>query len=120
MTEHAERPGNTLRTEVIACHDCDLLQRAPVLEPGETARCPRCGAALFRNQPAWLDRTLACTLGAIATFVVCNAFPIVGLEVNGDIVMTTLLGAARRMNADGKHSIAVLVLFTTFLHRCWK
>lgn len=100
---------------MIACHDCDLLQRAPVLNPGETARCPRCGAALFKNQPAWLDRTLACTLGAMATFLICNAFPIVGLKVNGDVVMTTLLGAARRMNAEGKHSIALLVLFTTFL-----
>ena len=100
---------------VIACHDCDLLQRAPVLKPGDAARCPRCGATLFRNQPAWLDRALACTLGAIVTFIVANSFPIVGLEINGEIIQTTLIGAARRMNSDGMHSIAVLFFFTTFL-----
>ena len=101
--------------ELIACHDCDLLQRAPVLKPGESARCPRCGATLFRNQPGWLDRALACTLGALVTFIVANSFPIVGLEINGETIQTTLIGAARRMNADGMHGIAILVFFTTFL-----
>ena len=63
-----------------ACHECDLLQRETPLAPGGTARCPRCGAVLYRNQPDGLDRTLAYTLGAAALFVVANSFPIVGLD----------------------------------------
>jgi len=104
-----------LPKQVIACHDCDLLQREPALRPGGTARCPRCGATLFQSQPQWLDRALAFTLGALVAFGVANAFPIVGLEFNGELIQTTLIGAALRMNADGMHSIAILVFFTTFL-----
>jgi paraquat-inducible protein A len=103
-----------LPTPVIACHDCDLLQREPVLPLGGTARCLRCGATLFRRQTGWLDRALTFTLGAIITFVVANMFPIVGLQVNGDTIQTTLLGAARTMNGEGMHAIAGLVFFTTF------
>lgn len=28
-----------LPADLIACHECDLLQREPALAPGETARC---------------------------------------------------------------------------------
>jgi|SRR5262245_6683224 len=52
---------------LIACHECDLLQREVPLAPGGAARCPRCGAVLYRNTPDGLDRTLAYTLGAAAT-----------------------------------------------------
>jgi len=33
---------------LIACPDCDLLQRLPDLAPGASARCPRCDKELWR------------------------------------------------------------------------
>src|SRR2546428_192096 len=51
-------------TSLIACRECDLLQREIVLPPGGTACCSRCGAVLHRNKPDSLDRTLAFTSGA--------------------------------------------------------
>jgi paraquat-inducible protein A len=102
-----------LPSPLIACHDCDLLQREPALGPGGTASCLRCGATLFRSHPGGLDRALACTLASIVAFIIANVFPIVGLKVNGELIQTTLIGAARAMNAEGKHSIAALVFFTT-------
>src|SRR4030095_12027361 len=66
-----------------ACHDCDLLQREVPLAPGGTARCPRCGAVLYRRKPNGLDRTLAYSMGAAVLFLIANAFPIVGLEAAG-------------------------------------
>jgi paraquat-inducible protein A len=105
--------GTVLTTPLIACHDCDLLQREPALGPGGAACCLRCGATLFRSHPGWLDRALAYTFGSIVAFIIANVFPIVGLKVNGELIQTTLIGAARAMNAEGKHSIAGLVFFTT-------
>ncbi|MFM0633107.1 paraquat-inducible protein A, partial [Paraburkholderia xenovorans] len=52
---------------------------------------------------------------AIVLFVIGNAFPIVGLSVNGDLVETTLLGAVRVLYRDGMWPIAGLVFVTTFL-----
>jgi paraquat-inducible protein A len=100
---------------LIACHECDLLQRETALPSGGTARCSRCGAALYRSLPATVDRSLAFTLAALVLFGVANAFPIVGLSVNGTLVETTLFGAARILLLDGVWPLAGLVAVTTLL-----
>ena len=48
-------------------------------------------------------------------FGIANAFPIVGLSVNGDLVQTTLFGAVRILYRDGMWPLAGLVFFTTLL-----
>ncbi|TCK32428.1 paraquat-inducible protein A [Paraburkholderia sp. BL8N3] len=100
---------------LIACHECDLLQRETALPRNGIARCTRCGAELYRNRPDSLNRTLACTLAGMVLFAVANAFPIVGLSVNGDLVQTTLFGAVRILYRDGMWPLAGLVFFTTIL-----
>ncbi|HEV7834713.1 MAG TPA: paraquat-inducible protein A [Caballeronia sp.] len=100
---------------LIACHECDLLQRETVLGRGGAARCRRCGATLYKSLPASVDRTLALTLAALILFCVANAFPIVGLSVNGTLVETTLFGAARILYLDGVWPLAGLVFVTTLL-----
>jgi paraquat-inducible protein A len=100
---------------LIACHECDLLQRETALPPGATARCRRCGAALYRSLPVNVDRALALTIAAMVLFAVANAFPIVGLDVNGNLVETTLFGAARVLYDDGVWPLAGLVFVTTLL-----
>jgi paraquat-inducible protein A len=101
--------------KLIACHECDLLQWETQLPKGATARCQRCGAALYRQLPATLDRTLAFTLAAAVLFAVANCFPVVGLSVNGTLVETTLFGAASSLYAQGMWPIAGLVFLTTLL-----
>jgi paraquat-inducible protein A len=100
---------------LIACHECDLLQRETVLGRGGSARCRRCGAMLYKSLPASVDRTLALTLAALILFGVANAFPIVGISVNGTLVETTLFGAARILYLDGVWPLAGLVFVTTLL-----
>jgi paraquat-inducible protein A len=100
---------------LIACHECDLLQREATLAEGATARCRRCGAALYRSLPPSVDRALALTLAALILFGVANAYPIVGLSVNGNLVETTLFGAVRILYDDGIWPIAGLVFVTTLL-----
>ncbi|NPT56886.1 paraquat-inducible protein A [Paraburkholderia elongata] len=100
---------------LIACHECDLLQWKASLSERGTARCQRCGAALYRSLPATYDRALAFTLAAGILFVVANCFPIVGLWVKGALVETTLFGAVSSLYANGMWPIAGLVLVTTIL-----
>jgi paraquat-inducible protein A len=98
---------------LVACHECDLLQREVALPPAGTARCIRCKAFLYRDQPHGLDRALAYAAGAAILFVVANSFPLVGLEVNGELIETTLFGAARSLYADGMRTLGAIVLITT-------
>ncbi len=101
--------------QVIACHECDLLQREVSLPPGRGARCVRCGAQLFRSHHKSLDRSLAFTLAAAVAFIVANAFPIVGMEFQGMRNDATLLGAVHALWSREMFPVAILVFLTTFL-----
>jgi len=100
-------------SSLIACHECDLLQREVVLPPGGAARCRRCDMVLYRNFPDGLDRTLALTLAAAVLYLVANAFPIVGLDAQGHRTSTTLFGSVRTLHEQDMTSVAALVFFTT-------
>ncbi|MGV7243214.1 paraquat-inducible protein A, partial [Caballeronia sp. M23-90] len=99
-------------TRLIACHECDLLQRETALGRGGAARCRRCGATLYKSLPASVDRTLALTLAALVLFGVANAFPIVGLSVNGTLVeMTLYKSLPASVDRTLALTLAALVLF---------
>ncbi|MFD1560829.1 paraquat-inducible protein A [Paraburkholderia silviterrae] len=101
--------------KLIACHECDLLQREVPVPEGGVLRCRRCHAEFYRNLPDSLERALALSLGAVVLFAISNAYPIVGLSVNGTLVETTLMGAVRVLYRDGKWPLASLVFATTVL-----
>jgi len=100
---------------LIACHDCDLLNRETAIPPGGVACCRRCGAVLYRNKPHSLDRTLAFMLGAAVLFILANLNPLVGLEAQGNRTSTTLFGAVRALHNQDMTSVAGLVFVTTIL-----
>jgi len=100
---------------LIACHECDLLQREIILPPGGKACCRRCGGLLYCNKPDSLDRTLALTVGAALLFLLANVFPVVGLEVQGTRIATTLFGTVRTLHDQNMTSVAILVFATTIL-----
>lgn len=97
--------------ETVACPDCDLLQQLPVLEPGDRARCPRCGYELARRPVDPLERPLALTVAALIAFIVANTTPIMGLSAVGRSASTTILGGAYEMWMTGEQITAVVVAF---------
>lgn len=100
---------------VIACHECDLLQREISLPPGKVARCGRCGAELYRSAHKSVDRPLAFMLAAAVLLILANMYPIVGLSIQGKYNATTLPGAVTALWGPETRPIAALVLLTTFL-----
>jgi len=100
---------------LIACHECDLLQREVLLPRGGAARCGRCGAVLYRSHPESLERTLGLTAGAILLFAIANAFPIVGLALQGQVIQTTLWHTVRTLWDEDMKSVSALVFTTTIV-----
>lgn len=98
---------------IVACLDCDLLQRIPALEPGASARCPRCGHVIAINRPDSLDWTLALTFAAAIVLIIANLTPLMGIWVSGRHASTTILGGAREMWLLGQPITAMLVVFCT-------
>jgi paraquat-inducible protein A len=107
----AERPEN----ELVACHECDALQRVPVLRPGQTARCGVCRATLLKCPKGGLDRPIALYLSALILMVLSNSFPFLMLEIQGRQETTTILGASRALYNAGMGELAVVVFITSIL-----
>lgn len=100
---------------LVACPECDGLQREAALEPGGCANCFRCGAELFRLKPRSIDHTLAFLLAAAVLFAFANAFPLMEMDARGLVSTTTLAGTVRALQKDGEPSVAGLVFATAIL-----
>jgi paraquat-inducible protein A len=68
---------------VVACRECDLLQRVPPLPVGGKARCPRCGYTLAARPSDPIDRPLALAITAAIVLVVANSAPLMDLSAVG-------------------------------------
>ncbi len=103
---------------MIACHECDALQRIPELGPHSADRavcCHRCGARLHRLGGYDLNRPLALALTALILFVIANAYPMVVLEMQGTRITTTLLHAVHQLWREDVQLVAALVFVTVIV-----
>jgi paraquat-inducible protein A len=105
----------TTTNNLLACPECDALQREPPLAPGAGASCVRCGALLARNKPESLDHTLAFMTGAAVALVCANVFPLMELDAQGLTTESTIYGLVQALFATGWPSVAVLVLVTVIV-----
>ncbi|RQS34752.1 paraquat-inducible protein A [Burkholderia sp. Bp8992] len=103
------------RNDLIACHECDALLHKPRLSGREIARCPRCDALLYRNSAAQIERICALALAALITFSIAQAFPILEMDLNGNRVQTTLIGAIDALWRQDMAVVGVMVFCSTVL-----
>jgi paraquat-inducible protein A len=110
-------PNRQIDPALIACRDCDLLVHVADLRQAlhASALCPRCGALLNRYTGNSLENTLALACAALVLLIVANAFPVVGLDIQGQRIDTTVFGAALQLWREDMPIIALLVLATTSL-----
>lgn len=111
MADFSEpRPLSELSVHVlVACPECDLLMRKPVLALGERAQCPRCGYELFTQRPKVLVRSLALVLAALLLYIPANFLPILELDLLGNSTRDTMWGGVLSLYNSGMHSVALVV-----------
>ena len=100
---------------LIACPDCDLLQRETPLRARAKACCRRCGVVLYTEAGDNIERTLALVLGALVLFVIANSLSIASLDAQGQHRETTLIGAIADLYDQERPGVAALVFGTTIL-----
>jgi paraquat-inducible protein A len=101
---------------MIACPECDALQREPRRLPrGTRVSCWRCRTVLIQGSHRSVDHVFALVIAGAVLFLVGNAFPLVTLEAQGNQTQTTLLGAALHLWQQDMGLIASLVLVTTII-----
>lgn len=92
-----------------ACHSCDALHEAPLVLEGREARCGTCGALLYRNRPASLERAVAFGMAALILMVVAHTFPFITLDAKGSKAEMTLGRAAFALMEEGSNLLGLAV-----------
>lgn len=100
---------------IVACPDCDLLQRVPSLPDCGAALCPRCGHTVAVGKTDSMNRTLALAVAAAIVLIIANATPLLGLSAAGRHADTTILGGVIKMWQQGQEITAVVVAFCTMV-----
>lgn len=100
---------------LVACPNCDLVQRLPELAAGQSARCPRCATELRRRREDSLDRTLALAIAAAVLWIIANTMPMLGLTVMGKECFTTVFGGSELLWEHGQQVVAALIFFAAVL-----
>ncbi|MDR2319281.1 MAG: paraquat-inducible protein A [Pseudomonas sp.] len=95
--------------ELVACHECDLLMRKPVLQHGEKAQCPRCGYELYAHRHNVVNRSLALVLTALLLFVPANFLPIMQLHLLGQTSDDTVWSGVLGLYNSEMRGVAVVV-----------
>ena len=96
--------------ERTACIQCDIPLEIGLLEPGERARCPRCGYLLATGVADRFDRALALGIAAALLLALANAFPFLSMQASGLESVMTLPRTALMLHEDGYTLLAGLVL----------
>jgi paraquat-inducible protein A len=103
----------------VACHFCDTLHEADLVEEGSAAHCRQCGAVLYRNQHSSLARAVAFGITALMFFVLMMIFPFISLDAQGNKVVVSVPEAVLRLWQQGgifvSVSVALFVITLPFL-----
>jgi paraquat-inducible protein A len=98
---------------LMACHECDLIQRVrPPDRPGKV-RCRRCDGVLLDHKAAGLDRPIALYLAGAVFFLLANCFPFLALKFEGLVQETTLVSGVIELYRQKMPGLALLVGLTT-------
>lgn len=99
----------------LACLECDLLINPPSLDPGQRARCPRCGSTIAAHNPDGHHRALAYALAATFLLIVANLFPFLAFKSGGLEQVITLPESAGQLHAEGSSALAIIVFAFTIV-----
>ncbi|WP_434579763.1 paraquat-inducible protein A [Pseudomonas sp. Z5-35] len=96
-------------SDLVACHECDLLMRKPRLAYGEKAECPRCGYELYAHRHNVVERSLALVIAALLLFVPANFLPIMQLNLLGQSSEDTVWSGVVGLFDTGMQGVSVVV-----------
>ncbi len=99
----------------IICQKCYTLQKKIVLSDGGVACCSRCGSILYRKHKSLVDKGLALTLTALVFFIIANIFPIVTIDMQGNLQSITLPFVLFTLFDDNFFIVAILCSFVIFI-----
>ncbi len=93
-----------------ACPECDLLQQVPRLSAGVRVYCARCGSAIALGAQSNPARDAALAITTLVLLGIANAFPILGLDLDGRHVRATVFDGVLTMWGQQRYELALVIL----------
>ncbi|AWY41200.1 paraquat-inducible protein A [Pseudomonas putida] len=111
MPDPVDAPGlsDLPLDDLVACHECDLLMRKPVLAHGEKALCPRCGYELYAHRYNVVQRSLALVIAALLLYIPANFLPIMQLNLLGQSSQDTVWSGVVGLFNSQMRGVSVVV-----------
>ena len=98
---------------LIECHDCGLFLRPKALPERGAAKCPRCGARLYRRTNRGIDHAIALSIAGLLLFAIANTYPFMTFKLEGREQVSNLITGVREFLDQGLWPLAVLVFAVT-------
>lgn len=98
------------------CHDCGLLVKLPVTQPGghhPVLHCPRCDAAVHARKTGGVQRTWALLIAATLLYIPANMLPIMKVSALGTGQTDTIMSGVMHLLHDGMWPLALVVFFAS-------
>lgn len=102
-------------SDLMACHECDLLTRIPPLPEHGSAYCQRCGSLLLRSKPNSIERSLALALASLCLYLVAISFPFLAMQTAGFEQQSSLATGVWLLYQQQMEGMATVVLLTCLL-----
>ena len=94
---------------LLACPECDLLMKCPVVTHGLKVSCACCGYTLINSKPKMVTRSLALVLSALLLYIPANFLPIMKLNLLGRVTEETVWSGVSELYKSGMPEVAIVV-----------
>ncbi len=109
------KSGRAIVTDLVACHECDMLFHRDDIPPGARADCTRCGGELYRNIPKSLDRSLALYISTLIFMIIANFYPFITMQTSGIEATSLVFSGGLQLYEFGMEELGMVVFLTSIL-----
>ncbi len=102
-------------SDLMACHECDLLTQIPPLPKHGSAYCQRCGSLLLSSKPNSIERSLALALASLFLYLVAISCPFLAMQTGGFEQQSNLITGVWLLYKQKMEGMATVVFLTCVL-----
>ena len=104
-----------IKSNILLCHECDLLIQNQVIAEGTKLECPRCGHVLYKQKHNTISKSLAYTITALICFFPAVTESIMTLNMSGLTQQQSIIGGARVLMLEQYYLVAILTFMSSLL-----
>jgi paraquat-inducible protein A len=104
-----------VRSDVLCCNTCGLMQQVDPLAPGQRAECARCGSTVSEAPRGSLRLTAALAIAALILYIPANIYPILRMHFYGGYSESTVWDGVVSLAEQNQWFVALIVFLASIV-----